>query len=234
MTNVIAIFGAGTGLGLSLAQRYGRAGYHVALVGHNPEHLKDLTEKLEEEGIETFGVTADLREVDSALSAVSAIREHFGRIDVLEYSPLPAQMGFVPALQLDAHTIETMSGIFLLSPVSIIHEVLPEMVERNSGAIFLTHGATVLHPSPNLSGIGTLQASVRHYLMSLKTELADTDIVLGSAVITALIKRSATAETIPESQLAQIPSIDPDDIATTYWNMQHGDGNFEVVLPAMS
>jgi short-subunit dehydrogenase len=48
----LAIFGAGTGLGASLATRFGREGYRVALVARRAGPLEDRVGALKAAGIE--------------------------------------------------------------------------------------------------------------------------------------------------------------------------------------
>jgi NAD(P)-dependent dehydrogenase (short-subunit alcohol dehydrogenase family) len=68
----IAVVGAGPGLGLSIAKRFGREGF---------------AEKLGKDGIEAAGFAADVTDA-RALSAVFAdIAERFGPVDVLSFSP---------------------------------------------------------------------------------------------------------------------------------------------------
>jgi NAD(P)-dependent dehydrogenase (short-subunit alcohol dehydrogenase family) len=51
MSRTIAIFGAGTGLGISTARRFGREGYQGALVGRRAHALAMLVDQLRAEGI---------------------------------------------------------------------------------------------------------------------------------------------------------------------------------------
>jgi NAD(P)-dependent dehydrogenase (short-subunit alcohol dehydrogenase family) len=44
MSKTIAIFGAGTGLGISTARRFGREGYQVALIGRRAHAPGDATQ----------------------------------------------------------------------------------------------------------------------------------------------------------------------------------------------
>ena len=48
----IAIFGAGTGLGASVARRYGKAGFRVALVARNAQSLDQRVSELSAQGID--------------------------------------------------------------------------------------------------------------------------------------------------------------------------------------
>ena len=50
MSKVIAILGAGTGLGISLARRFGRENFRVALVARRKDRLDALVSELTGEG----------------------------------------------------------------------------------------------------------------------------------------------------------------------------------------
>jgi hypothetical protein len=96
VTKTIAIFGAGSGLGTSVARRFGAQDYRVALVARRLEPLQRLTDTLAAEGIETAPFTADLADEDAAVAVLGAIRERLGRIDVLYYRPSASRPGSSP------------------------------------------------------------------------------------------------------------------------------------------
>ncbi|GAC43092.1 SDR family NAD(P)-dependent oxidoreductase [Paenibacillus popilliae] len=56
----VAIVGAGKGLGLSLAKRFGHKGFRVALIARNVEKLAEMTEELKALGVEVSNYKADI------------------------------------------------------------------------------------------------------------------------------------------------------------------------------
>ncbi|MFE4174025.1 SDR family NAD(P)-dependent oxidoreductase [Streptomyces sp. NPDC056909] len=74
MSKVIAVFGAGSGLGVSLARRFGREGFRVALVARRKDRLDALVEQLAGEGIEAAAFPGDLSLPAVAPVLVDAIR----------------------------------------------------------------------------------------------------------------------------------------------------------------
>ena len=54
----IAIVGAGPGLGLAIARRFGREGFRVALVSRAESKLDALAARLAEDGIQAAGLPA--------------------------------------------------------------------------------------------------------------------------------------------------------------------------------
>lgn len=55
-----ALVGAGPGLGLASARRFGAAGHTVALLSRSAGHLDDLVAGLDGDGIQARGYTADV------------------------------------------------------------------------------------------------------------------------------------------------------------------------------
>src|ERR1700754_3914532 len=116
MSQVIAVFGAGPGLGASVARRFGREGYAVALVARRLEPIEALAQALSVEGIEAAAFSADLADQDSALAAVDAIRGRFGRIDAVYYGPV-GNAAFTPARALSADALRELVELLTLTPI---------------------------------------------------------------------------------------------------------------------
>lgn len=234
--NTIAIFGAGTGLGLALARRFGREGYRVALVGRTRSTLDGLTTTLTNEGVETAAFTADLRDLDQVDAALAGIRERFGSIDVVGYSPISTE-AFVPAANLDTTTLQANVELLLRAPVHIVQKVLPAMVAAGDGAILVTHGGTAVHPAPGMSGVGPVMAATRNYLHSLHGEVADQGVYVGTLVVSAMIIGSAAHERVASGDLVlpdgvEVPSVTSDELAEVYWQMVRDRDRVESLYPA--
>ncbi|MGW0590791.1 SDR family NAD(P)-dependent oxidoreductase [Streptosporangium sp. NPDC002607] len=238
MSKVIAVFGAGTGLGVSMARRFGREGFRVALVARRKDRLDALVAELADEGIEAAAFSADLTEPAQVPTVVNAIRERFGRIDVVEYGPVPAGQSFTSATKLDAATLKALIPLFLLTPVEVVQAVLPEMTERGEGAFLLTQGLSAVLPSAHFSGPGPVMAAARNYLYSLNGELAGTGVYAGTLAVAAAIARSEnapakhdTADDFTAFEGIEFPVVDPDDIAECYWDMYTRRDRVEQVYP---
>ena len=87
MSKTIAVFGAGPGMGRSVARRFGREGFQVALVARNQARLGALTGELAENGIKAAGFAGDITDRDALPGMIDAITARFGPIDVLEDAP---------------------------------------------------------------------------------------------------------------------------------------------------
>ena len=234
--NTIAIFGAGTGLGLALARRFGREGYRVALVGRTRSTLDGLAATLADEGVETAAFTADLRDLDQVDVALAGIGERFGSIDVVAYSPISTET-FVPAADLDTTTLQANVDLLLHAPVHIVQQVLPDMVAAGDGAILVTHGGTAVRPAPGMSGVGPVMAATRNYLHSLHGEVAGQGVYVGTLVVSAMILGSAAAERVASGAVVLpdgvvVPSVTSDELAEVYWQMVRDRDRVESLYPA--
>lgn len=241
MSQVIAIFGAGSGLGTALGRKFGKEGFRVALVARRREKLQAIVEELTADGIEAVAFPADLFDPSNARTTVGAIKERFGRIDVVSYQPLPGGTAFIPATDLDADELSRYVNLLLLSPVAIAHEVVPEMVKRGTGGFIVTGGFTAADPKPFISGIGPAMAGIRNYVFSLHGEVADKGVYAGVATLAALIKDSESYNSMTPEMLAEITGgstalniLDPDDLAQTYWDLYNGRVQLEYRFPTTS
>jgi short-subunit dehydrogenase len=237
MDKTIAIFGAGTGLGASVARRFGREGYRAALVGRRSGPLDALVAELAAEGIEAAAFPADLTQTSAVPGLVAAIMKRFGRIDVLEYAPI-SPTAFTPAMELTADGLKDLVSLYLLTPVELVQAVLPQMLERGDGGILVGHGLSAVEGTPFMSGVGPVMAAARNYLYSLHGELAGKGVYVGTLAIAAMIDRSESHRALADGQLsfdlpggAAIPTVDPDELAEQYWNLLGERDRVELVHP---
>ena len=240
MDKTIAVFGAGTGLGASVARRFGREGFQVALVGRRPGPLEDLVAVLAAEGIEAAAFPADLTAVSAVPALVAAITKHFGRIDVVEYAPM-APAAFIPAAQLTAGMLRDLVSLYLLTPVEVVQAVLPAMLERGDGGILIGHGLSAVEGTPYMSGVGPVMAAARNYLYSLNGEVADKGVYAGTLTVAAMIERSESHQALTSGELSlglpegvSLPTVDPDDLAEQCWNLLSKRDRVELIYPPVT
>jgi NAD(P)-dependent dehydrogenase (short-subunit alcohol dehydrogenase family) len=228
------------GWGASVARRFGREGFRVALVGRRPEPLDALVAALAAEGIEAVAFPADLTQTSAIPALVAAITKHFGRIDVVEYAPI-SPFAFTPAMHLTAEALRDLLSLYLLTPVELVQAVLPQMLERGDGGILIGHGLSAVEGMPFMSGIGPVMAATRNYLYSLNGELADQGVYAGTLAVAAMIERSESHQALTAGDLtyempegAAIPTVDPDELAEQYWNLFSKRDRVEQVYPVMT
>jgi short-subunit dehydrogenase len=232
----IAIFGAGTGLGASLAARFGRESYRIALVARRAAPLEERVAELAREGIEAFAFPADLTQLDAIPALVRSIEDRLGSIDAAVYAPVPSDVSFVPAAVLDAPTLQSMANIFMFSPIEVSHAVLPGMLARGDGAIVIVGGLTAVVTMPGMSGVGPLMAAARNYVFTLNAEVLPKGVYAGTVSIGAVIERSAGLRAMTASGATLDPSfpvLDPDQIAGEIWALVTKRERVEAILPPL-
>lgn len=230
----VALFGTGSGLGASLAERFGAEGYRVALVARRATPLQERVAELAGMGVEAAAFPADLTHLDSISEVVRSIETRFGSIDTAVYAPVPSDIGFVPAVELDVSTLQSMVDIFMFSPIEVSHALLPGMLSRGDGAIVFVSGLSAAIPLPGMSGAGPLMAAARNYALALNAEVASKGVYAGSVSIGAVIDRSTglralTADGKPLDP--SFPVIDPDTVAEEIWNLVTRRDRAELLLP---
>jgi NADP-dependent 3-hydroxy acid dehydrogenase YdfG len=232
----VVVFGAGGGLGQAVARRFGREGYRVALVARDETRLRALAGELAAEGIDAAAFPADLARTAEIPGLIGRIRERFGQIDVIEYAPITTDL-FVRAADLDVATARHYVDLYLLTPVAIVREVLPEMLARGDGGILIGQGISAVRPMPNLSGLGPAMAAARNYVLSLNGEIAAQGVYAGVLHIAAMIRGSAGHRVATSGELSvgvdfsKIPVVEPADLADTMWTMLTKRDRPEEVMP---
>src|SRR5512134_2692464 len=88
---VCVIVGAAPSLGVSIARRFGREGFRVAMVSRRSALLPGYLETMRAEGIDAQGYIAHPGKFDELCSAFARIQEELGDVDVLVYNAAVAR-----------------------------------------------------------------------------------------------------------------------------------------------
>lgn len=175
----IAIVGAGSGLGMSIAKKFGQNGFRVALLARNEEKLNQLVNELEQLGIEAAAFPADILDKAQIGLAFAAIKEKYGFIDVLEYSPTPSIDTLATPLDVTEENAQYQFQFNVLGAISSVRQVLPDMLDKQSGALLFTTGGAAMHPVPMMGNVGIAISGLRNYILNLNSELKDKGIYAG-------------------------------------------------------
>ncbi|MDW4509561.1 SDR family NAD(P)-dependent oxidoreductase [Priestia megaterium] len=178
MKNIV-IVGAGPGLGMSIAKKFGKNGFRVALIARNEEKLNQLVIELEQLGIEAASFQADILNKAQISLAFATIKEKYGFIDVIEYSPTPSIDTVTNALDVTEENALYQFQFNVLGAISSIREVLPDMLDKQSGALLFTTGGAAINPVPMMGNVGIAVSGLRNYIFNLNSELKDKGIYAG-------------------------------------------------------
>jgi len=217
--SVIAIVGAGPGMGLAIARTFAGHGYDVALLSRTPAKLDTLLTTLDKYDIRAVTVTTNIHDRKSIVSGLRAVKLHFGSIDVLEYSPTDGTMPLAPATRLSHDNVQVHLDFQVHGALAAVNEVLPDMIARRSGTILLTSGASSIYPELGydmFANFALASAALRNWAHALHVALAPEGVQVGHIAIAESSGRWRGAT--------------PDVIAPLYWELHTQRDQIEKVF----
>jgi NADP-dependent 3-hydroxy acid dehydrogenase YdfG len=131
---VAIVTGASSGIGRHTASLLAAAGARVVLAARRALRLEGLAVEINQDhpGC-ALVVPTDVRDDQQLERMVAAAREAFGRIDILVNNA--GYVAVSPVSQLDPARLDDIMRVNFRAPVLATRLVLPEMLERRSGAI---------------------------------------------------------------------------------------------------
>ena len=212
----LVVVGAGAGLGYSVAERFGREGFQVALISRSQVNLDALVARLAQSRIQAAGFTADVFDHNSLRGAIAAAKARFGSMDALEYGPSPDLDSVMDALAITPANATHHVDRALLGAITAVREVLPDMLEHDDGALLFTTGASAAVPVPSHASVGLGMSALRNYANVLHAALRDTGVYAGTLMVATRIAKNTPG--------------DPDLLAEEYWRMYVERNRFETVV----
>ncbi|MEV6164205.1 SDR family NAD(P)-dependent oxidoreductase [Streptomyces sp. NPDC052052] len=206
----IAVVGAGPGMGLAIARTFGAKGFDVALIARNAESLNGFAARLATEGITARGFPADVLDRDSLTKALTDAAEHFGGIDVLEYSPGGPEPKFLTPAGVSPEDVDLQMQYLVYGAMTATRAVLPAMRAAGTGTLLFTTGAGSVDPTPMLGDINTAGAALRNWVINLHKELEPEGIQAAHIAIGVWIGDRAPAGA---------PAATADQISPVYWDL---------------
>jgi NADP-dependent 3-hydroxy acid dehydrogenase YdfG len=186
-----ALIGAGPGLGLATARRFGAAGHTVALISRNAEHLENLTAELDRDGIQASGFTADVLDPAALTTALQAAAETLGPVEILQYSPVPRADFMKPVLETHAEDLDAPLAFSVKAPLTCVNTVLPGMRALGRGTLLFVNGGSAVRPNPKVAGTSIAFAAESAYAAMLHDVLAPENIHAAQLIIPGAIRPDA-------------------------------------------
>ncbi|WP_328907976.1 SDR family NAD(P)-dependent oxidoreductase [Streptomyces sp. NBC_00234] len=196
-----ALVGAGPGLGLACARRFGAAGHTVALLSRNAEHLDPLVAELNRDSIQARGYTADVLAPDSLSTALRRAGEELGPVEVLQFSPVPRADFMKPVLETSPADLNDPLAFSIKGPLNCVNTVLPGMRALGRGTLLFVNGGSAVRPHPDRAGTSIAFAGESAYAAMLHQALADENIHAAQLIVPGAI--SPDAEHSSPSALAE-------------------------------
>lgn len=173
--------GAGPGLELAAARRFGAAGHSVALISRDAERLEHLASELGRDGIQARGFTADVLDPATLTTALRAAVEALGPIEILQYSPVPRADFMKPVLDTSADDLDAPLAFSVKAPLTCVNAVLPGMRALGRGTLLFVNGSSAVRPAPNVAGTSIAFAAESAYAAMLH------DVMMGGLALANVV-----------------------------------------------
>lgn len=170
-TRVAFVTGASRGIGKASAIALAKVGFKVAISARTmkdgegkldvnpdlalPGGLDTTLAAIEAEGVEGFAVKMDVTDRESVDSAVAAVLDRFGHVDVLMNNAIyqgPAQ--HAELLDVDEEDLKRLFDGNLFNQLAITKALVPGMIENGGGIIINMISATAFATPPGRIGKG--------------------------------------------------------------------------------
>ncbi|WP_354476692.1 SDR family NAD(P)-dependent oxidoreductase [Marisediminicola sp. UYEF4] len=214
---VIAIIGAGPGLGAAVARRFGREGFSVALISRNQSKLDAMAAELTAAGFTASGYAADVLTPASLEGALARAAAELGPITALQYSPLPSRDYLKPVLEMTPELALEALRFSALGLIHAVRAVLPAMRQAGSGSVVLINGGTSVKARADFAGTSVAFPAESAYGEMIHDALEGEGIRVSQLVIPG---------GIPQLQLAN----GIDGVADRIWGLHAVAGPFRTML----
>ncbi|MEU3894862.1 MULTISPECIES: SDR family NAD(P)-dependent oxidoreductase [unclassified Streptomyces] len=182
-----ALVGAGPGLGLAAARRFGKAGHSVALLSRSAQHQDNLAAELARENVHARGFTADVLDPASLTAALREAADTLGTVEILQFSPVPRGDFMKPVLETTAADLDDPLAFSVKGPLTCVNTVLPGMRELGRGTLLFVNGGSAVRPHPDRAGTSIAFAAESAYAAMLYTALAPENIHAAQLIVPGAI-----------------------------------------------
>ncbi|WP_018547860.1 SDR family NAD(P)-dependent oxidoreductase [Streptomyces sp. LaPpAH-108] len=186
-----ALVGAGPGLGLATARRFGAAGYDVALLARDADRLDALVAELAADGVRARGYPADVLDPASLTTALRRAADELGPVEILQYSPVPRADFMKPVLDTTAADLDAPLAFSVKGPVTCVQAVLPGMRELGRGTLLFVNGGSAVRPHVERAGTSVAFAAESAYARLLHDALAPENIHAAQLIVPGAIRPDA-------------------------------------------
>jgi NADP-dependent 3-hydroxy acid dehydrogenase YdfG len=214
MSNKVALItGVGPGTGSSIARRFSKGGYKVAMIARDKERLKKLENELEG----SKGYSCELRNPEYLNNTIDEIIEDFGSPDVFVHNAVRGTRGNF--LEFTPDELQSNFDINVMALHRIAQIVAPEMIKNKSGAIIVTGNTSAHRGKANFGGTASTKAAQKILTESFARYLNPKGVHVAYITIDAAIDLEWTRKAWPDKPDEFF--ILPNDIADEVWHIAH-------------
>lgn len=173
----VLITGGASGIGKELARCFAAEGANLVLAGLDAEEetLARWCAELETGfGVKAWPVTGDLSETDGPARVYEQVKACVSSVDILVNNA--GMMAFGSFHEISAELQEKVMAVNLRAYMLLMRYLVPEMVERGSGAVFNVSSVSAFVPTPRHAVYGATKAFVQSLSEAVDQELRQTGV----------------------------------------------------------
>jgi NAD(P)-dependent dehydrogenase (short-subunit alcohol dehydrogenase family) len=216
---VAAVLGVGPGLGASVAHRFAREGFAVALMARSEQSVAGAREEIEGDGGTALPVSIDATDPVSVASAFETIRADLDDPEVFVYNAGAFEMGGI--LEIEPERFDECFRANCAGAFYAARQVLPAMVERGRGTILLTGATAALRGSARFSALAVGKFGLRALAQSMAREFGPQGVHVAHVIIDGQINTPRVRGRYPDRE--EHTMLSSDAIAETYWQLHSQD-----------
>ena len=214
MSNKVALItGVGPGTGSSIARRFSKGGYKIAMIARDKERLKKLEDELEG----SKGYSCELRNPEYLYNTIDEIIKDFGCPEVFIHNAVRGTRGNF--LEFTPDELQSNFDINVMALHRIAQKVAPEMIKNKSGAIIVTGNTSAHRGKANFGGTASTKAAQKILTESFARYLNPKGVHVAYITIDAAIDLEWTRKAWPDKPDEFF--ILPNDIADEVWHIAH-------------
>jgi len=214
MTRTLLVAGAGAGLGKSVAKRFAREGYAVALAARNAERLSSLASEI---GAAAF--PADLTDEAEVGKLFRDVEGRLGPIEAVAFIAATRVQG--PIAELSAADFERVWRQSCFSGFLVGREAARTMLPRGSGSVIFTGASGSTRGRAHFAAFAAAKGGLRFVAQSMARELGPQGIHVATVLIDGAIdsERMRREHRSRMEALGADGALHPDAIAETFWQI---------------